>query len=320
MKKQPFLLLRMIVVSSVLMACLGAYVKYEILKPLELYQDKNIMELPFLLLADDGLRYSIKVKAKAAETAATEPEEIILQTEPVATQPPATEPPVTEPVVTAPPVTEPPVTEPPVTEPPATEPPNPVVEESWFDDALFIGDSRTVGLRDYARLGKAEYFASVGMTVFSAFEDWCNDQEYGWLQLEPLLEKRSYGKVFIALGLNDCGYEDAIIMASMQELIELIQKYQPDAKIIIHGIITVSREKEKEAWYFGIDNLYQLNEGLEQLADGENIFYLDANGWLADEEGYLPRELSGDGCHFYVDGYQAWANWIKENVGIFGIP
>ena len=34
-------------------------------------------------------------------------------------------------------------------------------DESFFDDALFIGDSRMVNVANYARLGSADYFADV---------------------------------------------------------------------------------------------------------------------------------------------------------------
>ena len=67
--------------------------------------------------------------------------------------------------VTEPEVTEPEVTEPEVTEPEVTEPVYVELEESWFDDALFIGDSRTAGLKNYYRLGKADYFTKIGMNI-----------------------------------------------------------------------------------------------------------------------------------------------------------
>ena len=70
---------------------------------------------------------------------------------------------------TAPPTTVPPTTIPPTTVPPTTAPTEPTVsvpDESWFDDALFIGESRTAGLKVYGRLGKADYFCGEGLTVY----------------------------------------------------------------------------------------------------------------------------------------------------------
>ena len=36
-----------------------------------------------------------------------------------------------------------------------------------MDDALFIGDSRTVGLMEYAGIDDADYFCTVGMSVYN---------------------------------------------------------------------------------------------------------------------------------------------------------
>ena len=62
-----------------------------------------------------------------------------------------------------------------------------------------------------------------------------------------------------------------------------------------------------------------MNTGIKALADRERIRYIDANTYFADEEGYLPSEMTADGCHFYVSGYQDWARWIFENAKTLNI-
>lgn len=44
------------------------------------------------------------------------------------------------------------------------------VTQDYFDDAVFIGDSRTVGLRDYGGWDNATYYASIGLTVYDMFD------------------------------------------------------------------------------------------------------------------------------------------------------
>ena len=295
MKKIPLTLVCMIVISSVLVACLGAYLKYEVLKPLDIFPEENIMSVPFKLLADHGAMYTLRAVAQ---------EELL---------PPPTEPLV--PPTQAP--TEPPTVPP--TEPP-TEPPVIEVEESWFDDVLFIGDSRTVGMRDYARLGNAEYFCSVGMTLFNAENTWAGDKNFQSTTLENLLTERSYGKIYIILGINDCGYPHDTLIDSYEDLLKLVREKQPDSVIILQSIMAVSKSKARSAWYFGMDNLNAINAQIAELADGEMIRYVDVNEWIANEEGYLPDEMTGDGCHLYVDGYQAWAQWILDSAGDLRIP
>jgi hypothetical protein len=43
------------------------------------------------------------------------------------------------------------------------------VPADYFDDALFIGDSRTVGISEYGGLDNADFFADIGMSVYTVF-------------------------------------------------------------------------------------------------------------------------------------------------------
>lgn len=79
-------------------------------------------------------------------------------------------------------------------------------DESFFDDALFIGDSRMVSSAYYARLGKADYFTDVGMNVFQMFSVTASDNNFDTTDLKSLLQNRTYKKIFIMLGINECGY------------------------------------------------------------------------------------------------------------------
>ena len=45
-----------------------------------------------------------------------------------------------------------------------------IVEKEYFDDALFIGDSRTVGISEYGELNNATFFANTGMSVYNVFD------------------------------------------------------------------------------------------------------------------------------------------------------
>lgn len=296
MNKHLMSLLCLLLVTSALVACLGGFLKYGILRELGLCQDQNIMAVPFVLLSDDVMLDTLQTMARKEQEPPTEP-----PTEPPVTEIPSTEAATEEPseAPTAPP----------------TEPWPEDVEESWFDDVLFIGDSRTVGLRDYARLGKAEYFCQVGMTVYSVTKAECKDKNFPETTLANLLSSRSYNKIYVNLGLNECGNAHSSIISKYRQLLDLIQEKQPDATIILQGIMTVSRKKAASQWYFGLDNINALNQAISELADGERIRYIDVNEWLADEEGYMPSDWSRDGCHPYPSGYKQWAEWILDTAG-----
>lgn len=53
------------------------------------------------------------------------------------------------------------------TETETNKPEAPDIPPASMADALFIGDSRTVGMMEYAGLTEANYFCSIGMNVFN---------------------------------------------------------------------------------------------------------------------------------------------------------
>lgn len=319
MQKKLLTLVCMLLISALFVTCVGAYLKIEILSPIGLFREKSWIEVPFAALTDPAARFALKNLQRQKTKPLPEP-----STEP-ATMPP-TEMPTEIPTelpseipteetaghtsenyrpneeITLP------------TEVPTTEPPYIDVTEDWFDDVLFIGDSRTVGLREYARLGDADYFCSVGMTVFDATEQELSDRNFSATNLEGLLRSKRYNKIYISLGLNECGYPYDLLMEGYESLLNTVRKHQPHAVIILHGMITVSRKKAASEWYFSLENLQKVNAGIREFADGNMIHYINADDHFADEEGYLPSDLTADGCHFYISGYQEWGRWIYDNA------
>ena len=294
MKKHSLTLLWMLVISSLLVTGIGIFLRYQILEPLGIQREESAIELPFVMLADAKLQYEINRNYNLMMNPPTDP--------------PETEPP-----------SEPP-TEPP-TEPPVTEPVYVTLDESWFDDALFIGESRSVGLKDYARLGKADYFCGISMSVFDVRQRYCADRDYGSTSLRWVLENNTYGKIYIHLGLNDISGDLDMVMASYQELIDMIRELQPNAYIILQPVLTITRAKASSR-FFPIDKLIEMNNRLKAIAESNpEVFRIcDYNQVLADEEGYMRPDVVTDGCHLTYDGYNAWADWILEDAGWYGIP
>ena len=268
MNKPLLRLTAMLTVTTMLVGISGAYIRNVILEPLGLYQQEHILSVPFMLMADEGVKYILRAKMESART----PEEDA--TEVVSTEP-ASELQVTE---------EP--TEP--AEILSTEAPTePVVlTEGWFDDALFIGDSRTLGMCCTRRLGEADYFSKGSMSTFTVRFWSVTDRDFYDKRLQFVLENFEYKKIFIHLGLNECGYEHPMVIEAYQELIDMIQELRPDAAIIIQSVMSVSRDKARDE-QFSLERITNLNSLLYKLAEDNGLYYQDTNRFAADEEGYL---------------------------------
>jgi lysophospholipase L1-like esterase len=83
--------------------------------------------------------------------------------------------------------------------------------------------------------------------------------------------------------------------------------------------MSVSKSYGKNGASFTPANINKINDALRGLADGSTIFYIDVNEFFADEQGYLLKEVSGDGCHPSGKYYAVWANWIAYAVGQLGL-
>lgn len=315
MKKYTISFICVLLVTSALVAAVGTVIRESVLKPLGIEREENVIALPFVVMADEILQIQIQrglEKTQMSEDSHTEL--------PATTQVPEDPAPMTEPSGTE--ETKNPGTEV-STEPPTEAPTEPMytpVDESWFDDALFIGESRTVGLQAMARLGKADYFCAGSMSVYSIVDVWLSDLNFPSQNLKSLLQSKTYGKIYIHLGLNELVGGADFVMEGYQELIDLIREYQPDAVIVIQSCMSISKGKASSP-NFPIEELHKLNEMLRELAlsDPEVFRFCDTNVYAAGEDGYIRPEITCDGCHLYGVNYEEWGQWILEDAGWYGI-
>ena len=185
---------------------------------------------------------------------------------------------------------------------------------SYFDDALFIGDSRTVGLYEYGGLGKAEVFAHSGMSIYKVFDEKFTLQSGEETTLENALQTRQFGKVYIMLGINELGYDFNQTVERFSETIMLIRELQPDALIFIQANLHITNKKSEESDLFNNTNINNFNQAVAQLADGKQIFYLNVNPLYDDKDGGLSEEFTSDHAHILGKYYVDWVDFILQNA------
>lgn len=194
----------------------------------------------------------------------------------------------------------------------------PYIEEniSYFDDAAFLGDSRTLGISDYAGLEKADFYCDSGMMIFKLLEEEVTYQKTGEkVDLNQILQEKKYGKIYIMLGMNELGYGNTeMYLEQYRKVVEQIREWQPQAIIYIMANLHVSREKNNMETEFNNVNINDKNAASAQLANGTDIFYLDANPLFTDEDGFLNAELTFDGVHLYAQHYDVWREFLLEHA------
>lgn len=186
------------------------------------------------------------------------------------------------------------------------------VDESYFDDAVFIGDSRTVGLHDYGGLKKADFFATVGMNVYDMWTEAFCEVDGKKVTLEEALRAKQYGKVYFQIGINEMGRGDLDgFMQAYSQSVEKFKELQPNAVIYVQAIMKVTKEKSDSDAIFNNEGIEARNERIRQLADNVRVFYIDVNEVVCDESGGLKPELTFDNLHLYGSKYGIWVDFLK---------
>ena len=187
----------------------------------------------------------------------------------------------------------------------------------YFNDAVFLGDSRTLGISDYAGLDEADFYCDSGMTIFKLLEpDGVTYQKTGSKEnLTSVLQQKKYGKIYIMLGMNELGYGNTeMYLEQYRKVVNQIRGWQPEAIIYIMANLHVSKEKNNMETEFNNININDKNAASALLANGTDIFYLDANPLFTDSEGFLNAELSFDGVHLYAKNYDVWREFLLEHA------
>ena len=198
------------------------------------------------------------------------------------------------------------------------------VDQTYFSDALFIGDSRTVGLCEYGGLkGNAEFLAKESINVYNILDKelhFTDNEADSWDDtVENILSERTYGKIYVALGVNELGIGNTYMYyEKYRELLELIREKQPDALIYIQGIMHVSYEKSSSDSCRNNTVIWQRNYAISTLANGRDIYYIDMNPYVCDASGDLLPDLSGDGIHLKASAYERWDRSLMENAAVIG--
>lgn len=180
----------------------------------------------------------------------------------------------------------------------------------YFDDALFIGDSRTVGLMEYGNLEHADFFADSGMSVFGLYSKKIPISDIGTVTFEELLQKKQYGKIYLMLGINELGYQFDTVKQRYEETTQNIRQAQPDAVLYVCANLHVTQEQSQKDVLYNNENLNRINEMIQGLADETHIFYLDINELFDDETGSLDQELTSDAFHVLGKHYADWVDWL----------
>lgn len=192
------------------------------------------------------------------------------------------------------------------------------VEDDYFADALFIGDSRTVGMFEYGGLENiTTFYASTGLTVYKMFDSEIVSVpgQKKKITIEEALQQNSFKKIYLMIGINEMGTGNVdSFIAKYEEVVNHLLELQPDAIIYLQGIMKVTAERSAKGDYIHNEGIIARNERIAELADNERLFYLDVNPEVCDETGGMIKDYTFDGVHLKAQYIEIWKDFLKSHA------
>ena len=192
------------------------------------------------------------------------------------------------------------------------------VEEDYFSDAVFIGDSRTVGLYEYGGLEDiTTFYASTGLTVYKIFDSEIVQVpgQRKKISIEEALSQNEFRKIYLMIGINEMGTGTVETFAARyREVVDHLLELEPNAILYIQGIMKVSTERSGQGDYINNEGIQARNEAISQLADNRRVFYLDVNPLVCDETGGMEPSYSFDGVHLKAQYIGIWVDYLKSHA------
>lgn len=189
------------------------------------------------------------------------------------------------------------------------------VDDTYFADAVFIGDSRMEGFRNQSGITQGQFLTGIGMNVNNIFT-----QKYIHLYNEQItvyqaLINTQYKKVYIMLGTNDLGEPDFDAFKENYRLcLSEIKKLLPqDTLIYVINVAYVEEAKIEDTSYVNNQNIEIVNQKILELCEEEGYYYLNVNEVLSDGNHSLIEGATSDGVHMYDTYCKIWLDYLRTH-------
>lgn len=191
---------------------------------------------------------------------------------------------------------------------------NETIDISLFDDAVFIGDSRTQGLQMATGLTNARFLAERSMAVNRCEQDYFRLSDGRMGNMYQALAEKQYNKVYIMFGVNELGWPSAATFAERYgQVIDKVRQIQPDATIYVQSILPITKERSDRDNIYNNENVNAFNAEIEKMVQERDVVYLDVASVFRDDSGALFADAATDGIHMNFDYCKMWLKYLAEN-------
>lgn len=192
------------------------------------------------------------------------------------------------------------------------------VAMSYFNDTVFIGDSRTEGLLIYSGVPNLNGFCYKGLSVDKLDSDESimlpgSDELY---TCYDAISRTEFDNYYCMFGVNELGWvSPSVFVDEFSALVDHIFSVNPDAVVYVESILPVTEQSSSESDIYTQERIDEYNELLLSMCkERKDVIYLDLAAAVSDDSGYLPDEASADGIHCSSDYCKRMIQYIRCNT------
>lgn len=205
------------------------------------------------------------------------------------------------------------------------------VDDSYFNDTIFVGDSVSKKLEYYIAaqrknnptlLGDAKFLTAQSFSARNALRDVTDSSIHPTYQgqkmkLEDAIAAINPKRVYIMLGMNDVGVTGVdTAVENMIELLKQIKKKSPNVQIFVQSAtprVSGSRPTTEQLFEYNV-KLYEYCRYLTEY----DIWFVDVAHVMRDPEGKLYEDYCSDldsmALHFTNEGCRVWVEYLYTHA------
>ncbi|WRS26908.1 GDSL-type esterase/lipase family protein [Oscillospiraceae bacterium MB08-C2-2] len=192
------------------------------------------------------------------------------------------------------------------------------VEASWFEDAVFIGDTSSLSIGRYQVAKGAAVLALPGLTPEAALTDAAFSTGEQMISFMGVLhEIQPRGKAYIMLGADALaqGASQEELLAGYRLLLTELKKNFPGMAVYVQSVLPVTAACQTENPSLTTENIQQYNLALMNLAGEVGAYYIHPAGAVQNSAGALPELASPvDGMHLTAEYHVKWFDYLRSHT------
>lgn len=206
---------------------------------------------------------------------------------------------------------------------PASEEEGPI---SFFDKAVFIGDSISLTLESYCgasgALGNAQFLCAGSMSPSNMLTGKILPEYPKGSGQKPPIEDSvatcGAKVVYVMLGMDNIAYGLEKSTGDYVTILNNIMAKNPDVQIIVQSVTPMAETSTSFTDKLNNDAINAFNAKMQEICQQNRWYYLNVAEKFKDENGFLILDYCSDktsmGMHFTYDGAKVWVNYLKYHI------